>query len=155
MPTYNLTTGAEAGLHPAHARTPYLVENTIDIGTINSSAGPIATDILQVLAVPPQSVVLGAGIEVITAVTSTGSPTFDLEITSGTANQWVAAKDATAAYAALVAESSTTQRALVTATGGDTIDITVNTADCTAGKIRVWAIIMDVSGVNETATNPA
>ena len=153
MATYNLSAGAEAGGHPAHARTPYLVENTIDIGAVNSSAGTGIADVLEVMAIPPQSVVLGAGMEVITAVTSTGSPTFDLDITGGTANQWAAAKDTTAGYAALVAESSTTQRALVTATGGDTIDITCNTAASTAGVIRVWAIIMDVSGVNETATN--
>jgi len=153
MATYNLTSGAEAGGHPSHARTPYLVENTVDLSAVNSSAGTAIADVLSVMAVPSQSVILGAGMEIITAVTSTGSPTFDLDITGGTANQWVAAKDATAAYAPLVAESGTTQRALVTATGGDTIDITCNTAASTAGLIRVWAIVMDVAGVNESATN--
>ena len=153
MATYNLTAGAEAGGQPSTNRDEYLVENTIDVSLINSGAGWAASDVLEVIAVPPQTVVTGAGIEVITAITSTGSPTMDLEITGGTANQWAAAKDTTAGYSALVAESGTTQRALVTATAGDTIDITCNTADATAGLVRVWATMIDVQGINETATN--
>jgi hypothetical protein len=34
-----------------------------------------------------------------------------------------------------------------------TIDITVLSADATAGKVRVWAILCDVSGVDETDRN--
>ena len=35
----------------------------------------------------------------------------------------------------------------------DTIDILVGGAQDTAGKVRVWAIMCDISGSDETASN--
>ena len=154
MATYDLTLGAEAGGHAATNRFPYLMENTIDISLINSSAGVAAADVLQVIAIPKETLILAAGAEVLTAFTTEGSPTLDLDGANQAANGWLAAMDPTSAgYGTLVSPSATNQRTIVTATAGDTIDITVNTAACTAGLLRVWALLLDVSGHRETATN--
>ena len=39
MATYDRTGKGGTTGHPANGRTPYLVENTIDISAINSSSG--------------------------------------------------------------------------------------------------------------------
>ncbi len=154
MATYDMTLGAEAGGHAATNRFPYLMENTINVGLINSSAGVAASDVLQAIAVPKETLILAAGLEVLTAFTSDGTPTLDLDGAGQAANGWAAALDSTSAgYSTAVSPSATNQRVMVTATTGDTIDITVNTAAATAGLVRIWAVLLDVSGHRETATN--
>jgi len=80
MATYNVTgPGGTAG-HPsklsAGIRTPYLVENTIDVSAINGDSGAAQNDVLRVLDIPAETLVMEAGIEVLTALSS--SVTLDL-----------------------------------------------------------------------------
>ena len=49
MATYDRTGKGGTTGHPANGRTPYLVENTIDISAINSSSGTADGDIVQCL----------------------------------------------------------------------------------------------------------
>jgi hypothetical protein len=59
MATYDVTGPSNAGARPgrfsAGVRTPYLVENTIDVSQINSDAGAAQNDVLQVLDIPAQT----------------------------------------------------------------------------------------------------
>ncbi len=80
MATYNVTgPGGTAG-HPsklsAGIRTPYLVENTIDVSAINGDSGTADGDIIQVLDIPAETLIMEAGVEVLTALSS--SATIDL-----------------------------------------------------------------------------
>ncbi len=70
MATYDKTgVGGTTG-HPSNGRTPYLVENTIDIAAINSAAGTAIGDIIQCLDLPAETFIMEAGVEVLTALSS-------------------------------------------------------------------------------------
>ena len=156
MPTYNVTgVGGTTG-HPSNGRTPYLVENTIDISQINGDAGAAQNDVIKCIDVPAETVVLHAGLEVITACSS--SVVIDIGITGSAAgfsdpDAFVDAYDATgAAYAPRdVADAAP----VLTTKVADTIDALIAGAASSAGKIRVFAILCDVSGINETDNNTA
>mgnify|MGYP001243985286 FL=1 len=158
MATYNVTgPGGTAG-HPskmsAGIRTPYLVENTIDISAINGDSGTAQNDVIRCIDVPAETVILHAGVEVLTACSS--SVVIDIGVTGSSAgfsdpDAFVDAYDATgASYAPRdVADAAP----VLTCKVADTIDALMAGADSTAGKIRVFAILCDVSGVDETDRN--
>ena len=151
MATYNVTgVGGTTG-HPSNGRTPYLVENKIDVSQINSAAGTAQNDVLQCIDVPAETLVMAAGVEVLTACSS--SVVIDIGITGSTAgfsdpDAFVDAYDATgASYAARdVADAAP----MLTCKVADTIDALMAGAASTAGKIRVWAVLCDIAGVDET-----
>ena len=151
MATQAKTTGGTTG-HPSTRRRPYYVENTID----NSLFDPAAGDIIQCLNVPAETLVMAAGLEVLTA--SSSSVTFDLGITGCTAGHhdpdaFVDAYDATGTGHAPM--DATDAAAMLIVKTADTIDILTAGAQDTAGKVRVWAILCDISGSDETASNTA
>ena len=87
MATYDLTAAGGTTGHPANGRTPYLVENTIDVSAINSDSGASQNDVLRALDIPAETLIMEAGIEVITALSS--SVTLDLGITGGDVDRYV------------------------------------------------------------------
>ena len=145
MATYDRTGKGGTTGHPANGRTPYLVENTIDVSAVNSSAGTTNGDILQALDIPAETLIMEAGIEVITALSS--SATMDLGITGGDVDRYVDGDTNATGYATLTAT------ARVVVASADTLDILTAGADSSAGKVRVWAVLCDVSGVDETDHN--
>ena len=145
MGTLNVTGAGGTTGHPSNGRVPYLVENTIDLSAIRGDTGPDNGDVLQVLDIPAETLIMEAGIEVITALSS--SATMDLGITGGDVDIYVDGDTNATGYGTLTA----TARHI--AASADTLDILIGGADSSAGKIRVWAVMCDVSGVNETDTN--
>ena len=145
MATYDLTAAGGTTGHPANGRTPYLVENTIDISAINSSSGTANGDVINALDIPAETLIMEAGIEVITALSS--SATMDLGITGGDVDRYVDGDTNATGYATLTAT------ARVVVASADTLDILTAGADSSAGKVRVWAVLCDVSGVDETDHN--
>ena len=150
MATWDKTgVGGTTG-HPSNGRTPYLVENTVDF----SSFDPAAADIVQMIDVPIESLVMAAGLEVLTA--SSSSVTMDLGITGTTAGHsdfdaFVDAYDATGTGHAPM--DATDSSAMLMCKAAETIDIVTAGAQDTAGKVRVWAVLCDISGVDETDHN--
>ena len=145
MPTYNVTGAGGTTGHPSNGRTPYLVENTIDVSAINSSSGTANGDVINALDIPAETLIMEAGIEVITALSS--SATMDLGITGGDVDRYVDGDTNATGYATLTATAR-----VVVATA-DTLDILTAGADSSAGKVRVWAVLCDVSGIDETDHN--
>jgi hypothetical protein len=145
MATYDLTAAGGTTGHPANGRTPYLVENTIDISAINSSSGTANGDVVNALDIPAETLIMEAGIEVITALSS--SATMDLGITGGDVDRYVDGDTNATGYATLTAT------ARVVVASADTLDILTGGADSSAGKVRVWAVLCDVSGIDETDHN--
>ena len=145
MGTLNVTGAGGTTGHPSNGRVPYLVENTIDLSQVRGDTGPDNADVLQVLDIPAETLIMEAGIEVITALSS--SATMDLGITGGDVDIYVDGDTNATGYGTLTA----TARHI--AASADTLDILIGGADSSAGKIRVWAVMCDVSGVNETDTN--
>jgi hypothetical protein len=145
MGTVNVTgVGGTTG-HPSNGRTPYLVENTIDLSAIRADTGPDNADVLQVIDIPAETLIMEAGIEVITALSS--SATMDMGITGGDVDIYVDGDTNATGYAV------TTATARHIAASADTLDILIGGADSSAGKIRVWAVLCDVSGVDEDDNN--
>ena len=145
MATYDKTgVGGTTG-HPSNGRTPYLVENTIDISAINSAAGTAIGDVIQALDIPAETLIMQAGIEVLTALSS--SVTMDLGITGGVVDTYADGDTNATGYSTLTATAN-----LVVASA-DTLDVLALVAASSAGKIRVWAVLCDVSGIDETDHN--
>ena len=154
MATYDVTGPGgvnRPGRYNPGVRTPYLVENTIDVSAINGDSGTAQNDVLQCIDVPAETLIMAAGVEVLTACSS--SVVIDIGVTGSTAgfsdpDAFVDAYDATgAAYAPRdVADAAP----MLTCKVADTIDALMAGAASTAGKIRVWAVLCDISGVDET-----
>jgi|TARA_B110000259_G_scaffold138174_1_gene155562 hypothetical protein len=150
MATWDKTgVGGTTG-HPSNGRTPYLVENTINLDTFN----PAQNDVVQAIDVPAETLVMAAGVEVLVACSA--SVVLDVGITGSTAgfsdpDAFVDAYDATgASYAPRdVADGAP----MLTCKVADTIDVLVAGAQSTVGKIRVWAVLCDISGIDETDHN--
>ena len=136
------------------SRKPYLIENTIDLtsSAIDCSAG----DIVQALTVPASHVILWAGFQVMESATqNTGT---DGTATLGNAaddNEYVAAFDIDGA-SDLVYAPTVAQAGVLVNPADETLDLTFagSGATFTAGKLRVFAMLMDVSevGVHTAAT---
>ena len=145
MATYNVTGAGGTTGHPSNGRVPYLVENTIDVSAVNGDSGAAQNDVLQAMDIPAETVIMEAGIEVITACSS--SVTLDLGITGGDVDIYTDGDTNATGYSALTAT------ARHVAAAADTLDVLVLSAASSAGKIRVWAIMCDVSGINESDQN--
>ena len=145
-----------ATLAPAHGsdsrgRQPYMVEQTIDL-TANSIA---PGDVVQALTVPANTKIITAGIQVTASATqNTGT---DATATLGTAvdaDEYVAAFDIDGAADGAYAPSAAVSGDIVI-TSADTLDITLagSGASFTAGTLRVYAVMMDVSALGEMTAN--
>ena len=146
MATYDLTAAGGTTGHPANGRTPYLVENTIDMSV--SGFQPAANDIVQALDIPAESIVMNAGIEVLTA--SPSGVTLDMG-DGDTVDIYVDGLDSTSTgYSAVHQDVLSTGKIYASA---DTIDIKVLGAQDTSGKVRAWAVVCDISGIDETDNN--
>jgi hypothetical protein len=149
MPTYNLTKGSATT--PVMSvgttnRSMVFVENVLDISKMVSDAGVAAGDVVQMLDIPAETDVWMCGMEVITALTGT-SPDIDLGITGTDVDEWVDGNDGTAGYA-----TQTAWQLPIRFASTDTIDLLFNTNAATAGVIRVFAWLADVSGASEAMT---
>ena len=145
MATYNVTAAGGTTGHPANGRTPYLVENTIDVSAVNGDSGTADGDILQCLDIPAETLIMEAGVEVITALSS--SATIDLGITGGDPDRYVDGDTNATGFSTL------TNTARVIVASADTLDAKIAGAASRAGKIRVFAVLCDVSGIDETDRN--
>lgn len=128
---------------------PYLVDVTVDFAAAATAKGSAlaAADVIEALSVPANTVILNAGMEVITALGGESSDTtFDLG-TGVDVDNFVDGFDADAAAAGAYAQNAAAFQPIVAGTA-DTIDITIATATTapTSGEVRVWAVLMNVDG---------
>ena len=145
MATYDVTGPGgvnRPGRYNPGVRTPYLVENTIDVSQINSGAGSANGDILECIDIPAETLIIYAGVEVLTALS--GSVTIDLGVTGADPDRYVDGDTNATGHSTL-----TNTARLVQATA-DTLDALLAGAASTVGKIRVWALLCDVAGVDES-----
>lgn len=129
---------------------PYLVDVSIDFAAAATAKGSAlaAADIIECISVPANTLILNAGIEVITVLGGESSDvTFDLGVTGVEADNFIDGFDADAATAGAYAQNAAAYQPLVNATA-DTIDLLIATATTapTSGVVRVWAVLMDIDG---------
>ena len=140
---------------PAQGNSPrgrgvYIVERELDIAAqiATNGADYAANDTETMINIPKGTVVLSAGIEILTAGTATAA-TVDLGIAS-VADKYVDGLDITGAAGTYGATPAAEAAQVFVATAADTLDLTFATEDAlTAGKLRVWAVLMDVNAVGD------
>ena len=131
-------------------RMPYQVELIIDLTAqaIDCSSG----DVVQCITIPANTHIVHAGVQVVESATqNTGT---DATVTLGAADvdEYVTAFDIDGASDLAYAPSVTPSAEVVLATA-DTLDLTFagSGATFTAGKLRVYALLMDVSEQGSTS----
>lgn len=162
MATYDLTLGSTKSSTAANSvatlpdvrNQAYMVEAILDISKI-ANYTCVNGDIFQVLEIPAGTFIIAAGAQVLTAFNGT-TPTVDIDFAEG--DDIVDGGDVTAVgYLAagsngganLTSQATFTQ--LVTTT--DTIDVKLiaASADVTSGKLRVYAVVVDMNTVANSA----
>jgi|TARA_B100000530_G_scaffold263890_1_gene176763 hypothetical protein len=133
-------TGAGTGQgHASSGGVPKVyAQSTVIDGT---STALTSGDVYQAINVPANSVVLSAGIDVITAGTGTGT----LALGDGTVTYVAAATQS----AGQMTSGDALAELAVTYAAADTLDVTVATANVNS-KVRVWAILVDIDGQGDT-----
>jgi hypothetical protein len=126
---------------------PYVIEATLNFATATTTKGSAlaATDVIEVLDIPAESVVLSAGYEVTAAIT--GDVTVDVGVTGIDADNFIDG----ATLAAATAVGTYAQQAAafqpIILQSADTIDVLIatSTTAISAGSIRVWAVVCSVA----------
>lgn len=148
MATISIAAGATAGR--TAGSVPYLVDAVVDFAVAAAEKGEAlaAADVIEALSVPANTCILNAGLEVITAAGGESSDTtYDLGVTGIDADVFVDGFDGDAAAAGAYAQNAAAFQPVVIGTA-DTIDLLIATATTapTSGKVRVWAVLMNVDG---------
>jgi hypothetical protein len=149
MATIDLSSGLGNGQHPSRSlgRLPYVVEKTIDFAVATTAKGSAlaAADVIEAIDVPAQSVVLNAGYEV--TATITGDVVVDLGVTGVDVDVFVdGGVLAAATTVGTFAQNAAAYQPVVIG-AADTVDLLIaaSTTAISAGKVRVWALVVDVS----------
>jgi hypothetical protein len=136
-------------------RMPYFKEVLIDFAAAATAKGSAlaAADVIEAVRVPANTMILNAGLEVITvAGGESNDTTVDLGVTTTEPDNFVDGFDLDAAAAGAYAQNAAAFQPLVIGTA-DTIDLLIATATTapTSGVVRVWAVLMDIDA-RKTAT---
>lgn len=150
MPTIDLSNGLGGAPRPVRSLTnmPYFVEKTIDFAAAATAKGTAlaAADVIEVIDVPAGTMVLNAGLQVITVATGeSNDTTVDLGITVTDPDCFVDGFDLDAAAAGAYAQNAAAFQPLIV-DAADTIDLLITTATTapTGGTVRVWAVLCDI-----------
>ena len=145
-------------LLPAHGnssrgRVPYQIQKTIDLTAqaISCTGG----DVVQCLTIPANTKIIAAGFQVVESATmNTGTNATAILGTGADDNEYVAAFDIDGAADGAYAPSVTVSADVVLASA-DTLDLTFagDGATFSAGKIRVYAVLADVSDMGGDGFN--
>ena len=149
MATVTTLAGSASAGRTAGA-VPYLVDVTIDFAAAATAKGSAlaAADIIECINVPANTLILNAGLEVITVLGGeSNDTTFDLGVTTTEPDNFVDGFDADAAAAGAYAQNAAAYQPLVIG-AADTIDLLIATATTapTSGEVRVWAVLMNIDG---------
>ena len=144
-----LAAGATAGR--TAGSVPYLVDFNLNFATaVTANGGALAAaDVIECIRVPANTVILNAGIEIVTVLGGESNDnTFDLGVTGVDADVFVDGVDADAAAAGAYAQNAAAFQPVVIGATADTIDLLIATATTapTSGVARVWAVLMNVDG---------
>jgi hypothetical protein len=130
---------------------PYLAEAEVDMATAlaNRVGGGalVANDVILAMDIPAKTLIMSAGIEVVTA-TDGGTLTVDMA-TAADADAFVDGMDISDSVAAGTMSQIPAATQTIMCSVADTLDITLATqggAALTSGKLRVWAILCDCTG---------
>ena len=131
-------------------RMNYQVELIIDLTAqaIDCSSG----DVVQCITIPANTHIVHAGVQVVESATQNTGTDATVTLGAADADEYVTAFDIDGASDLAYAPSVTPSAEVVLATA-DTLDLTFagSGATFTAGKLRVYALLMDVSEQGSTS----
>ena len=132
----------------SRGRQPYYVQQIVDLtaNSINPNG-----DVVQCLTVPANTKIIAAGFQVTSSATqNTGTDATAILGTAVDDNEYVAAFDIDGASDGAYAPCATPAGEVVL-TSADTLDLTFagSGASFSAGEIRVYAVLQDVSDIGE------
>jgi hypothetical protein len=142
---------AGAGIAPSVSAVRFPIHydevtiSLVDAATEKGSA-LAANDVIQALSIPANSVILSAGIEVVTVNAGSTVLTLDLGVTGGDVDNFVDGFDFVAAVASEFSAQPVAYAPVVIGATADTLDVLIASLSTTntAGEFRVWAIYADV-----------
>jgi len=151
MATINSLLKAATG-NSQRGRNPYMVENTLDI--VATTVDPSSGDVVQAITIPAGHKIMAAGVEVVESATMNTGTDATITLGAADADEYVTSFDIDGAADGAYAPSVTVSADVVLASN-DTLDVTFSGsgASFTAGKLRVYAIMMDVSEQGDTSAN--
>jgi len=151
MATINSLLKAATG-NSQRGRNPYMVENTLDI--VATTVDPSSGDVVQAITIPAGHKIMAAGVEVVESATMNTGTDATITLGAADADEYVTSFDIDGAADGAYAPSVTVSADVVLASD-DTLDVTFagSGASFTAGKLRVYAIMMDVSEQGDTSAN--
>lgn len=140
------TSGRTAG------SVPYFVDVQIDLAAAATAKGSAlaAADIIQAISVPANTMILNAGLEVITAVDGSASAdnAWDLGVTGVDPDVFLDAYALDEGVAGDYAQNAAAYQPIVIGGTADTIDLLIQAATTApvSGVVRVFAVLMDIDG---------
>ena len=169
MATFDMTSVDTAGVGANVLAVPTVVGNTVrtveailDIDAMIAAGVTIANgDIFQLLEIPAESVVVAAGAEIMKSFTASCTCNIDFgggdDIIDGAAldaaagTYLVKGSNVEANIVNTGAESTFAAESLACVAAADTIDVVVAGAAAATGRLRVYAVIADVSAAHTEA----
>ena len=133
-------------------RMPYQVELSIDLTA--QAIDCSATDIVQCITIPANTHIVHAGVQVVESATMDTGTNATITLGAADADEYVTAFDIDGASDLAYAPSVTPSAEVVLATA-DTLDLVFagDGATFSAGKLRVYALMMDVSEQGSSSAN--
>ena len=131
-------------------RMPYQVELIIDLTA--QAIDCSSADVVQCITLPANTHILHAGVQVVASATQNTGTDATVTLGAADADEYVTAFDIDGA-SDLAYAPSVTPSAEVVLSSADTLDLTFagSGATFTAGKLRVYALLMDVSEQGSTS----
>ena len=148
MATWTITGGGNTG-HSADGKKVRVISEIVDFSEFTISTN----DVIQVIELPANSLVLYAGLDVLTADSAGNSGTLSLG-DGADVDRYVSASTATAGIESTrekAGDSSlgTTSIGYAYYAAADTIDL-VNATGSINAKVRVFAVVADCDGLGDT-----
>ena len=131
-------------------RMPYQVELSIDLTA--QAIDCSSTDIVQCITIPANTHIVHAGVQVVESATMNTGTNATITLGAADVDEYVTAFDIDGASDGAYAPSVTPSAEVVLATA-DTLDLVFagDGATFSAGKLRVYALLMDVSEQGSTS----
>ena len=133
-------------------RMPYQVELSIDLTA--QAIDCSSADVVQCITLPANTHILHAGVQVVESATMNTGTNATITLGAADVDEYVTAFDIDGASDGAYAPSVTPSAEVVLATA-DTLDLTFagDGATFSAGKLRVYALLMDVSEQGSSSAN--
>ena len=133
-------------------RMPYQVELIIDLTA--QAIDCSSADVVQCITLPANTHILHAGVQVVESATMNTGTNATITLGAADADEYVTAFDIDGA-SDLAYAPSVTPSAEVVLSSADTLDLTFagDGATFSAGKLRVYALLMDVSEQGSSSAN--